>query len=312
MEVVRMHHARFEVADLARSESFAQDFGLKTVTRDANRLVMRTSGGDAYSYVATLAERPRFVGFALEVASTADLDEAVSRHGATPRETLDLPGGGERVTLVDPNGFEVSLVHGVARRDPEPGTPDLRHNTPAERVRYGDNQHKRDFGPPTLYRFGHTGLFVTDFATSAAWYERTLGLIGSDIYHVPHDPDHRIVGFFRLNHGDQWVDHHTVALMQRADAPPDCHHISFEVQDFEAQFMAHRWLQSREYELVWGVGRHPHGSHVFDVWRDPNGVRFETFSDTDLLNEARGTRVHNIKDVQMDVWSSEPPDRYFA
>ncbi|HEU0045410.1 VOC family protein [Sphingomonas sp.] len=310
MKIAAIHHVRFEVTDFDRTEAFAKDFGLTTVLRDEARLLMKTGGGDAFSYAATLAERPRFVGLALETASADDLDEAVAQHGATPRRRLDTPGGGEEVVLTDPNGFEVALVHGIATVEPAEGVPDLRHNSPALRVRHGDQQHQRGFGPPMLYRLGHTGLFVRSFAESAEWYGRVLGLVGSDIYHVPHDPEHKVVGFFRLDHGDEWVDHHTVALMQREQ--PDCHHISFEVQDYEAQFMAHRWLKSREHEAVWGVGRHPHGSHIFDVWRDPDGWRFETFSDTDLLNASRDTRIHNLKDVQMDMWSSDPPDRYFA
>lgn len=310
MGIVAIHHVRFETPDLARTEGFAQDFGLLTVERSADRLVMKTAGRDAFSYVAHRADRPRFVGLALAVADETDLDDAETALGAGDRRLLDTPGGGQAVTLIDPDGFAIDLVHGIATVEGLAATPDLRLNSPAERVRHGDNQITRPFGPATLFRLGHVGLFVADFAASAAWYQEKLGLIGSDIYHVPHDPAHRIVGFFRLNHGAAWVDHHTIALMQRDTA--DCHHISFEVQDFEAQFMAHRWLEAQGYEQVWGVGRHPHGSHIFDVWRDSNGVRFETFSDTDLLDEARGTRIHNIKDVQMDMWSSDPPDRYFA
>ena len=310
MKIDAIAYVRFASQDLAATETFAQDFGLLTVARDVERLVMRTAGGDGFAYVAEHADRAAFIGFGLAVASAVDLDEAVARHGATDRRTLDTPGGGEAVTLIDPNGFRVDLVHGLSRSESAATSPDLRFNSPSVRPRQGESQIERTFGPATLFRLGHVGLFVTDFAATAVWYQEKLGLIGSDIYHVPHDPEHRIVGFFRLDHGDAWVDHHTVALMQRET--PDCHHISFEVQDFEAQFMAHRWLESKGYEQIWGVGRHPHGSHIFDVWRDPNGVRFETFSDTDLLNTANGTRVHNIKDVQMDLWSSDPPDRYFA
>lgn len=309
MTVLAIHHVHFESPDLARAEAFAQDFGLITVTRDDKRLIMRTQGGDSFAYVVDAAPASRFVGFALD-AEPGDLDAAVAGLGATPRRRLDTPGGGEGVTLVDPNGFEVSLVTGIARRTPEASVTALRLNGPADRIRHGESQHVRDLGPPTLFRLGHIGLFVRSFAETAAWYERTLAMIGSDVYHVPGQPAHKVVGFYRLNRGNDWVDHHTIALMQRDT--PDCHHISFEAHDFEAQFVAHRWLKSQGHESIWGVGRHPHGSHVFDVWRSPDGTRFETFSDTDLLTAGRPTRVHDIRDVQMDIWSSDPPDRYFA
>ena len=311
MKLAGMLYARFEVTDLGQTEAFAQDFGLVTVERTEKQLVMRTRGSDLFSYVAHLADAPRFCGFALRVESAADLDEAVALFGATDRRTLGTPGGGDAVTLTEPDGIHIDLVHWITAREADPvPTPDLSSNSPAERIRHGESQYRRDLGPAHLFRLGHIGLFVRDFATSAEWYSRVLGMIGSDIYHLPHDPSHNIVGFMRLNRGDEWVDHHTVALMQRETV--DCHHISFEAQDFEAQFVAHRYLKTKGYESIWGVGRHPHGSHIFDVWRDPNGWRFETFSDTDLLTADRPTRYHNVKDVEMDIWSSDPPDRYFA
>ncbi len=311
MNLKSLHHVSFEVPDLSRTESFAADFGLVTVERTDDRLVMRTRGDGGYAYVARRADAPRFVGFAVCVDSADDLDAAVASFGATARRRLNLPGGGEAVSLTDPDGNRVDLVYGIAARaiDATPG-PDLAGNSAVGRIRHGQSQHRRDLGPAHLFRLGHIGLFVRDFAASYEWYGRVLGMIASEIYHVPGDPGHRIVGFIRLDRGVEWVDHHTLALMQRAT--PDCHHISFEAQDFEAQFVAHRFLKSKGYESVWGVGRHPHGSHVFDVWRDPNGWRFETFSDTDLLNADRPTHIHDVKDVEMDIWSSDPPDRYFA
>jgi len=310
MRLVGIHDVRFGATNLDATERFAADFGLIRVQRTPERLLMRTAGGDSFSYVAEKADRAHFAGMSFEAESSADLEEAVARHGATPARALETPGGGRAVTLTDPNGFKIDIVTGVNRSADAAPLPDLVHNAPHSPLRFGRNQLGRPLAPPQLFRLGHVGLFVRNFAESASWYENTLGLIGSDVYHIPANPKAKIVGFFRLNRGEKWVDHHTVALFQRER--PDCHHISFEVQDFEAQFVAHRWLKDKGYESIWGVGRHPHGSHVFDVWRDPDGYRFETFSDTDLLRAADGTRVHDIQTVQMDVWSSDPPDRYFA
>ena len=67
MKLAGMVYARFKVTDLARTESFAQDFGLITVERTETRLAMRTRGADSFSYVAHLADAPRFYGFGLHV-----------------------------------------------------------------------------------------------------------------------------------------------------------------------------------------------------------------------------------------------------
>lgn len=312
MMLRNLHHVSFRVKDMDATERFARDFGLITVEKTAERLVMATGGPDAFAFVAVPAESPSFIGFAFEVESEADLDEAVIRHGATAAAEMDLPGGGRFVSMTDPNGFRIDLVHGTGSKEPGEPYPAWEINSPLAYPRVGRFEPKRPMAPAKLFRLGHLGLFVPDFKASLPWYQEVLGLIPSDVYHVPGMPQVQIIGFCRLDRGDELVDHHVVALMQSRDGVAGCHHISFEAQDFEAQFMAHRYLESKGYGLIWGVGRHPHGSHVFDVWRDPDGNRFETFTDTDRLNRAHGTRVHDIHDVEMDVWSSEPPDRYFS
>jgi hypothetical protein len=83
------------------------------------------------------------------------------------------------------------------------------------------------------------------------------------------------------------------------------------VQDYESQFVAHRWLLSKGWESNWGVGRHPLGCHVFDTWFGPNRYRFETFSDTDLLNQDHETGHYDISKHELDMWSDKPPDSYF-
>jgi catechol 2,3-dioxygenase-like lactoylglutathione lyase family enzyme len=310
MKLDRLHHVRVRSSDLQATERFALDFGLLTVSRDDERLVMRTAGGDSFCYIVDRAQNPGLVGFGLEVESESDLDEVVRTSCATIHEENLGSLRWRAARLIDPDGFQVDLVAGLKRDTGAKPAPDLELNSPALRKRLGSGQHKRDLNAPHLFRLGHIGLFVQSFARSAAWYQEKLGLIPSDVYHIPGNPAVRIVGFLRLNRGLEWVDHHVLALFQRDK--PDLHHLSFEVQDFETQFMTHRWLQGRGYESVWGVGRHPHGSHVFDVWRDPNGFRLETFSDTDLLNSERPTAVHDISKEKLDIWSSDPPDRYFA
>jgi catechol 2,3-dioxygenase-like lactoylglutathione lyase family enzyme len=310
MRLKGLHHVRFQTGDLDRLEVFAQDFGLVTRDRTADRLVMRTRGGDACAYVAMRGDSDAFLGMAFEVETRTHLDEATSRLGASPVASLDLPGGGERVSLRDPDGNEVMLVHAPARQAPEDAYPELQHNTPFSKPRLGRSQFARERGPARLWRIGHVGLFVKSFRAAAAWYGEKLGLIGSDLYHVPGQPRAQIVGFLRMDRGDEYVDHHVLALMQ--DERGGCHHISFEAQDYEAQQRTHRFLRAKAYESIWGVGRHPHGSHVFDVWRSPDGARFETFSDTDLFRAQDGTRIHDISSVVMDEWSDDEPTRYFA
>ncbi len=88
-------------------------------------------------------------------------------------------------------------------------------------------------------------------------------------------------------------------------------YISFETQDFEMQQRTHRHLLSRDYESIWGVGLHPHGCHIFDVWRAPDGAPFRDFFRHGQYQEKDGTNIHDISQTEMDIWSSEGPEKYF-
>jgi len=311
MRLKCIHHVSFQVKDLKQQESFANDFGLVTQECTDQHLIMRTRGSDTMSYLAIKGEADAYLGVAFEAEDEKVLDEAIANQGA--KEEVDatkFPGVERAVVMADPDGNKVWIIHGVERRRPDEAYPEIVINTPFNKRRFSKKQSPRDLGPGQTWRLGHIGLFVKSFAESAAWYSEKLGLIASDIYHVPEMPQLQIGGFLRLNRGDEYVDHHCVGVFQD-ETRTGCHHISYEAQDFEAQNRTHRFLESKGYEPIWGVGRHPEGSHVFDVWRSPDGCRFETFSDTDLFRAQDPTNIHDVATTDMDVWSNEGPEKYF-
>lgn len=308
LKLKALHHVRFQVTDLDATERFATDFGLSLAARDGNTIYMRGAGSDAYSYVAETGPQNSFGGIAFVVESAAELVRAVDDYGATPIRELKSPGGGLMTTLTDPEGLQWHLIANIESVEPKSLRPSLQVNTGAAKERRGATQHKPAVGPPQLLKLGHVGIFVKDFGKASRWFQDVPGLLPSDVLYAG-SRENCIGGFYRLNRGDEWVDHHTLAVFGMGRS--DCHHISFEVQDSEAQFLAHRWLLQRGWEPIWGVGRHPLGSHVFDVWRDPAGYRFETYSDTDLCNASQPPGLHSIEGAQMDLWSNEHPEKYF-
>lgn len=312
MRVKCLHHVRFAIKDLKAQEAWGHDFGLVTHELSDNHLYMRTHGEDVTSYAAYKSEQNGYIGVAFEVEDGSTLDEAISAHGAKEEDVAAIPNAKRAVSLVDPDGHQLLLVHGVERREPDALRDDLLINTPFCQERLGRPQIRPDLGPAKLWRLGHVVLFVENFRASTNWYREKIGIIPSDIYHAPNVPHAHICGFFRMDKGDTYTDHHTLAFFQDAKRRT-CHHISFAVQDFEAQQRTHRFLKDKDYESIWGVGRHPHGSHVFDVWRSPDGCRWETFSDTDLFRAGDGNAIHDISQLEgMDVWSSDGPERYFS
>ena len=57
---------------------------------------------------------PKFVGFAYYAESEDDLKRLAKAPGASAVETIDEPGGGKRVRLTEPNGYQIEVVHGIA------------------------------------------------------------------------------------------------------------------------------------------------------------------------------------------------------
>lgn len=310
MAIKGLHHIHLAVQDLPGGVTFAQDFGLHIADVLGARTYLRGLGRHPYLVVLEQAAQSDFRGLSFEADSRADLDRAIARHGAGAIRELDGPGGGIAVDLRDPNGFAISLVHGVADRTPDPLPPSLLLNQGYEKPRIGNAQEKSPLGPPPVIRLGHVGIYVQDWKASDAWYRDVLGLIPSDLIHVG-DEKVKVGGFYRVNRGDEFVDHHVVGMFG-LPGKQGLHHLSLEVPNSEAQFMAHRWLAQRQRNEVWGVGRHPLGSHVFDVWKDPNGFRYETFSDTDLLNASAPAGLHAIQQMEMDLWSDRDVQIYFA
>ena len=301
-----IHHVRVRVPDVDASERFAVDFGLTVARRDKGRVFLRGTGVDAYSYVAETGPNTELAGVAFVVESPQDLERAIADHGATPLRQLDGPGGGQAVTIHDLDGNPIDLTFGIAEVEPLPMRSDIRYNSGLEKIRRGQRQNMPDPGPAQIMRLGHIGLFVTDYRRSLAWYRDTLGLILSDgVQMGPEQKD--LVGFLRMNQGEEWVDHHCIGLF--AGAKPGVQHLSFEVLDFEAQALAHGWMVKRGWEPLWGMGRHEMGSHLFDIWWEPNDLRFETFTDTDLCTETTPGMVVQASDA-LTRWGPAMPAEY--
>lgn len=310
MPIKGLHHIRLSVTDFAGGVAFAKDFGLIEAEASSERVYLRGVGSFPYSVVIEQGAEARLGALAFEVDGEADLHAASARHGVSPPVPIEGPGGGLVVSLQDPDGYTVELVHGIARREPDRLPEPLILNQGYDKVRIGQVQPKSDLGPPPILRLGHVGLFIRNWEASNAWYRDVLGLLPSDIMYFG-DADHMVGGFYRLDRGAEHVDHHVVGMFQMP-GKQGLHHLSLEVPNSETQFMAHRWLNRRNREGIWGVGRHPLGSHVFDVWRDPNGFRYETFSDTDLLDASVPAGIHDVMKMEMDLWSDRNVEIYFA
>src|SRR5260370_35473741 len=85
--------------------------------RTKNALYMRGTDAPHHIHVTELGES-RYVGIAVHAASMEDLEKISRVEGASSIEDIDEPGGGKRVRLTDPDGYQVEVVHGMALLDP--------------------------------------------------------------------------------------------------------------------------------------------------------------------------------------------------
>ncbi|MBB5411358.1 catechol 2,3-dioxygenase-like lactoylglutathione lyase family enzyme [Paraburkholderia sp. MM5496-R1] len=292
----------FDRPDLAKAEQFLNDFGLRTVSRDSERMFLRGTGAAPFCYVARKAAKARFVGFGLRVNSRADL-EALSRvPGASDVESSKWPGGGYRVGLVDPSGFRVDAIFGQAPASALPHRPPLPLNSVDAAVRINGTQ-RPPVGAPDVIRLGHVVLELADFQQTCAWYTQHFGFIPSDVQVLPDGSP--AVTFMRLDLGTTPADHHSLALAQ--GFAPLYSHSAYEVVDADAVGMGQRVLREQGWTHAWGIGRHILGSQVFDYWQDPWGDKHEHYCDGDLFTEDAPLGVHAVSREAMSQWGPTMP-----
>ncbi|KAL2204765.1 Glyoxalase/Bleomycin resistance protein/Dihydroxybiphenyl dioxygenase [Sarocladium strictum] len=300
---VEYSHAEFE-----KAKGFLDDFGLSIIEDRGDVVYYGGYGIEPYVYVARKATgNSQFLGAAYEVESREELERATRIAGATSISKLDGPGGGEILTLTDPIGFKVHLVHGQTKREPTPmHLEKLTVNYEDEKPRKGEFQ-RFEHGPAPVHRWGHYGVSYPPgtYQKMFDWYTQTLALGVSDVVFKGEDP---ITCFFHIDRGLEFTDHHAFFFKPaKPGAAPNVAHAAFEVHDFDVQQLGHQHLTKKGYELCWGVGRHVLGSQVFDYWFDTSSFIVEHYADGDLVNSETKIAHMQAGPDALAVWGPPVP-----
>ena len=281
IKAVDLAYGRLRSPDLDKQEEFLTAFGMVRADRTKNALYMRGTDPAHHLHVTELGE-PKFVGIAFHAGSLEDLEKLSRVEGASPIEEIDEPGGGRRVRLTDPDGFQVEVIHGMEQLPKIPLTrPPV--NTGEDKTQRRNALYYKgvERGPSHIKRFGHFVLMTPNFEKMLAFYRETIGFRCSDDVYA--DSKDNIVGSFnRLDRGDDYVDHHAFFCI-RGDKS-GLNHLSYEAADIDDIMIGHEHMKDKGYEHFWGIGRHSLGSQVFDYWGDPWGRVHEHWADTDVLN----------------------------
>lgn len=292
----------FERPSLDETAKFLTDFGLRFVSRHKNVMFFRGTEASPFCYVVRRGGAPRFVGMGLRVETVADLKALQNTAGASRIEPCSWPGGGWRVHLTDPSGFQVDAIQGQDAVEEIAHRSVLPFNAASDVHRVNETQ-RPPLSAPEVIRLGHVVLELANFQATCAWYTQHFGFIPSDVQLLPDGSP--AVAFMRLDRGDTPADHHTLALAQ--GIAPAYSHSAYELVDADAVGMGERVLREHGWEHAWGIGRHILGSQIFDYWRDPWGDKHEHYCDGDLFTADLPMGLHEVSREAMSQWGQAMP-----
>src|ERR1700704_1963754 len=119
IKVTDLAYGRLRAPDLDAAEEFLTNFGMVRAARTNNALYMRGTDPAHHLHVTEKGD-PGFVGLAYYAASLDDLKRLAKAPGTSGVEDIDEPGGGKRVRLKEPNGYQVEVVWGIQQLHPIP------------------------------------------------------------------------------------------------------------------------------------------------------------------------------------------------
>jgi catechol 2,3-dioxygenase-like lactoylglutathione lyase family enzyme len=283
VKVAGLAWLEFEKPDLDRAERFGADFGFTVADRTPDTVLLRGRQAAAACLVIRRGPQPRFAGVTFQAAARDDLDRLARGTGGT----VTAHRGGRAVLLRDPSGFPVRVVHGVPELPALPGRAPLPLNCGAsgcEPARANATQRPARRAAE-IQRLGHVVLGTTRFRAALDWYLDTLGLIVSDFLYLDGQRERGpAMAFIRCDLGSVPADHHTLAMaLQPATGYV---HSAYQLTDLDEVAASGEYLREQGYRHAWGLGRHIHGSQIFDYWRDPDRAMFEHYTDGDVFDAA--------------------------
>ncbi|WP_382321919.1 VOC family protein [Hydrogenophaga sp. UC242_53] len=268
------------VPDLAQAETFYTEvWRLSVAHRGEQAICLRGTGSDHHLLALHAGGPvPQIRQVTLRARSLDALHavaEAVPRAGGTLLSPIgplrDDPAGGTGLTLRDPHGRVIQVVHGDARgEDTGP-----QRDQPARLTHVVLNSHAVD----------DTQRFLTE-ALGFTLADRTVA-----------------IAFMNCNH-----DHHTLAVgVADNDA---LNHIAFLMPDADSVMRGGGRMKDAGHPIEWGPGRHGPGNNLFNYFIDPFGIVIEYTAEVEQVDDSyvpRGPAEWKWPPGRVDQWGISPP-----
>src|SRR5207247_7396974 len=178
IKVTDLAYGRLRAPDLDAAEEFLINFGMVRAERTPSTLYMRGTDSAHHIHVTEKGD-PGFVGFAYHAASLDDLKRVAKAPGASTVESVDEPGGGTRVRLREPNGYQIEVLFGVKPLKPIP-VKRQPLNMGKDALKRAGQVLRLPAGASRVKRIGHGVMAAPDVKAAVGWFRGTLGFIGSD------------------------------------------------------------------------------------------------------------------------------------
>ena len=292
IKATAVQYCTLQCPDLDIQEQFLIHFGMHTVEKTDDTLIMRGDGPQPFIEVCKKGEK-KFLGATYVAQSMEDLEKISKTEAFSDIEKLETPGGGYISRGKDLDGIGVEVCFGIKDRDEYKPLVPLASNEGGQVNRINQRKRYVKGDLPTIVRFAHYGINSNDIPAALEWYNEHLGIIATDklFQGDPKDPETPMMGIFaRLDKGSEPADHHTIFWLPAmlSEGKPGLNHVSFEMLQIDDVLRGHEILQRNkeefDYELEWGVGRHYQGAQVFDYWRSPFKQTHEHQTDGDYFD----------------------------
>jgi catechol 2,3-dioxygenase-like lactoylglutathione lyase family enzyme len=268
------------VPDLAQAEAFyTKVWNLDVVHRKEGAIYLRGTGTD-HHLLALYAGGPvpqiRQVTLrARSAEALQSIADAVPRAGGTIVSAVGplakTPAGGTGLTLRDPHGRLIQVVHGDTRLEDRGPQKDK----PVRLTHVVLNSHAVD----------ETQRFLGE-ALGFTLADRTVA-----------------IAFMNCN-----ADHHTLAVgISDNDA---LNHIAFLMPDFESVMRGGGRMKDAGHPIQWGPGRHGPGNNLFNYFIDPFGIVIEYTAEVEQVDDSyrpRGPEDWKWPPGRVDQWGISPP-----
>lgn len=266
------------VPDLTLAEDFfTRTWHLQVVARTDNALYFRGAGSD--HHLLALHHAPgaaRILHITLRARSLNALSLAAQKtvaaggHVLAPTAPLTEPGGGQAMTLTDPDGRVFRLV-------------------------YEDEQLDTIDAPDMPLRLAHVVLNSSHIENTRQFMETALDFSMSDRT--------RIMAFMRCNN-----DHHSVALGDTDNNA--LNHIAFLMPDIDAVMRGGGRMQEAGFPIEWGPGRHGPGDNAFNYFIGPFDLVIEYTAEVEQIDDSYQTGQPSDwtwPPGRVDQWGISPP-----